>query len=61
MSAEAIQGRTSCSRCSKPLTLEEMHYLCNGDGTAQCQECEGKWMAEVAEWRSGTRNDFPKR
>jgi hypothetical protein len=61
VSAEAITTTPDCSRCAKPLTLEEMHYLCNGDGTAQCQECEGQWMADVAAWRRGEREDFPQR
>jgi hypothetical protein len=61
MSATAITTKPNCSRCDKPLTLEEMHHLVNGDGTAQCSECEGEWVAQVAAWRRGERPDFPQR
>lgn len=61
MSATALATSPNCSQCGKPLTLDEMHYLDAGDGTATCSDCESKWMAEVEAWKRGDRDEFPHR
>lgn len=50
MSAELITTSTHCRACSRPLTLDEMHYLGDHDGTATCSACEAAWCAAIAEW-----------
>ena len=42
------------------LTLEEMHYYEHEDGTATCEQCEGKWMEAIERWKRGELVDFPK-
>lgn len=59
MTAELLTTERQCFRCGSSLTLEEMHYYERPDGSATCNECEGKWLMEVEEWRSGEREDFP--
>lgn len=51
--ALAVTMKSTCRTCGSALTLEEMHYYDHGDGSATCNRCEGKWMAEMAEWKSG--------
>ncbi len=50
MSAELLRTATACRSCGQPLTLEEMHYLGDDDGTATCSACEAAWCAAVSEW-----------
>jgi hypothetical protein len=51
----------NCCGCGSALTIDEMHYLANGNGKATCCACEGKWSDEVTAWRSGEPGEFPSR
>jgi len=53
-----IQVRPHCRACQAPLTLEEMHYLDHGDGTATCEACETKWSRDMQAWRASD-DDLP--
>lgn len=60
--ANLLTMASCCRKCMTPLTLEEMHYLSHGDGTATCNKCETEWMQAMAEWRaSGDNKPMPER
>lgn len=62
MSAGLVNVQTHCRNCFDGLTLEEMHYLDNGDGTATCSKCEREWMEAIEKWRSTSGDSqMPKR
>lgn len=54
--ANLLNAATHCRKCHAALSLEEMHYLSHGDGTATCDKCETAWMQAVAEWRAASDN-----
>lgn len=60
MSASSLKVAPICRCCVKVLTLEEMHYLDHGDGSASCEECEQAWMNAMDVWRNGAGDKMPK-
>lgn len=53
MSAYLLQVATRCRKCQKPLTLAEMHYYADEDGTATCNDCEAEWSRAMVDYMRG--------
>ncbi|MYM92605.1 hypothetical protein [Duganella vulcania] len=59
--AHLIPMKPTCRSCGGRLTLDEMHYYDQGDGTASCGRCESEWMQDMADWKAGKTDKMPPR
>lgn len=50
---ELLKTDTRCRACGAPLSLEEMHFLGDANGTATCERCESAWLVAIEAWRRG--------
>lgn len=60
-SLEMVNVKPNCRKCGSALTIEEIHYYDNGDGTATCNDCEEKWLNDVSAWKNGELDAIPER
>lgn len=59
--SEEIKINPNCRKCGEKLTIDELHYFDHGDGTATCNECEGKWSNDCVIYRLGLIDELPER
>jgi DNA-directed RNA polymerase subunit RPC12/RpoP len=59
--ATVVHMSHQCRSCGQTLTLEEMHWYDAGDGTASCNQCESRWMVEMARWKEDGHGPMPER
>lgn len=59
MSAELLRTERKCRACGASLTLEEMHYFEDEDGSATCDACESAWNDAVGHWLLNGDMDYP--
>lgn len=60
MTAYAITTDQQCRNCGASLTLEEMHYFEDADGSCTCEACERAWHEAVGQWLAGHEPGYPE-